>query len=94
MMLFAFSINFFCSHPPFLKIMDGFIPNIPQSVSFTGVIGAIIMPQNIFLHSSLVQTRKEENFTNKVKLRMFVICLLYTSPSPRDLSTSRMPSSA
>ena len=25
---------------------------------------------------------------------MFEICLLYTSPSPRDLSTSRMPSSA
>ena len=24
----------------------------------------------------------------------FDICLLYTSPSPRDLSTSRMPSSA
>ena len=24
----------------------------------------------------------------------FVLCLLYTSPSPRDLSTSRMPSSA
>ena len=23
-----------------------------------------------------------------------MICLLYTSPSPRDLSTSRMPSSA
>ena len=22
------------------------------------------------------------------------VCLLYTSPSPRDLSTSRMPSSA
>ena len=25
---------------------------------------------------------------------LIVICLLYTSPSPRDLSTSRMPSSA
>ena len=25
---------------------------------------------------------------------LFAICLLYTSPSPRDLSTSRMPSSA
>ncbi len=25
---------------------------------------------------------------------LFVDCLLYTSPSPRDLSTSRMPSSA
>ena len=24
----------------------------------------------------------------------FTLCLLYTSPSPRDLSTSRMPSSA
>ena len=27
-------------------------------------------------------------------LRQYVCCLLYTSPSPRDLSTSRMPSSA
>ena len=26
--------------------------------------------------------------------RMAMGCLLYTSPSPRDLSTSRMPSSA
>ena len=26
--------------------------------------------------------------------RMDLDCLLYTSPSPRDLSTSRMPSSA
>ena len=26
--------------------------------------------------------------------RLFIFCLLYTSPSPRDLSTSRMPSSA
>ena len=25
---------------------------------------------------------------------LFITCLLYTSPSPRDLSTSRMPSSA
>ena len=26
--------------------------------------------------------------------RIIELCLLYTSPSPRDLSTSRMPSSA
>ena len=26
--------------------------------------------------------------------KVFYTCLLYTSPSPRDLSTSRMPSSA
>ena len=29
-----------------------------------------------------------------IKGRHISICLLYTSPSPRDLSTSRMPSSA
>ena len=27
-------------------------------------------------------------------LGLYLTCLLYTSPSPRDLSTSRMPSSA
>ena len=36
--------------------------------------------------------------TGMPKLRLrpdgFQTCLLYTSPSPRDLSTSRMPSSA
>ena len=40
------------------------------------------------------------DFLPKVKLEIVVddedaqTCLLYTSPSPRDLSTSRMPSSA
>ena len=31
---------------------------------------------------------------NDKKVSQVIICLLYTSPSPRDLSTSRMPSSA
>ena len=30
----------------------------------------------------------------RLGLDHFGVCLLYTSPSPRDLSTSRMPSSA
>ena len=30
----------------------------------------------------------------KAAVKFFKGCLLYTSPSPRDLSTSRMPSSA
>ena len=32
--------------------------------------------------------------TEWIAERVFNYCLLYTSPSPRDLSTSRMPSSA
>ena len=33
-------------------------------------------------------------FVKEEKPGLFLLCLLYTSPSPRDLSTSRMPSSA
>ena len=33
-------------------------------------------------------------FTSRAEYRLIMSCLLYTSPSPRDLSTSRMPSSA
>eukprot|EP00831_Metopus_contortus_P002983 TRINITY_DN11116_c0_g1_i1.p2 TRINITY_DN11116_c0_g1~~TRINITY_DN11116_c0_g1_i1.p2 ORF type:complete len:111 (-),score=35.79 TRINITY_DN11116_c0_g1_i1:87-419(-) len=47
----------------------------------------------------------QAKFTEEIKMKMHadrlvaeefepIICLLYTSPSPRDLSTSRMPSSA
>ena len=32
--------------------------------------------------------------TARAPMRHYKVCLLYTSPSPRDLSTSRMPSSA
>ena len=31
---------------------------------------------------------------NSIECSMSLTCVLYTSPSPRDLSTSRMPSSA
>eukprot|EP00829_Urostomides_striatus_P006359 TRINITY_DN16925_c0_g1_i1.p1 TRINITY_DN16925_c0_g1~~TRINITY_DN16925_c0_g1_i1.p1 ORF type:complete len:175 (-),score=61.69 TRINITY_DN16925_c0_g1_i1:9-503(-) len=36
----------------------------------------------------------KEDKTSYVQTKKKKICLLYTSPSPRDLSTSRMPSSA
>ena len=45
-----------------------------------------------------VTLRMVEDNTKQVRqssvIQSFVPCLLYTSPSPRDLSTSRMPSSA
>lgn len=102
MMLICFSMNFFESKPPFIKILDGFVPSIPKSLSFTGVIGAIIMPQNIFLHSSLVQTRNNLDFPTKTKIRMFIfetvvilfvsclinftICSLFASPKYKDIN--------
>ena len=33
-------------------------------------------------------------FVGNLTPLLIITCLLYTSPSPRDLSTSRMPSSA
>ena len=40
--------------------------------------------------------RRVNNLSEEISLlqRLLKDCLLYTSPSPRDLSTSRMPSSA
>ena len=37
---------------------------------------------------------KDDDFEKLILLETNKACLLYTSPSPRDLSTSRMPSSA
>ena len=39
-------------------------------------------------------TSQYRGITISELLKKLKICLLYTSPSPRDLSTSRMPSSA
>ena len=55
-----------------------------------------------YIESSLIEEwakkdpiKNYERFLLKEKiLSKDSICLLYTSPSPRDLSTSRMPSSA
>ena len=40
------------------------------------------------------RTRECQDHAGNRRLKSIVTCLLYTSPSPRDLSTSRMPSSA
>ena len=40
------------------------------------------------------ETAAQDVFTPEDFSEEQIICLLYTSPSPRDLSTSRMPSSA
>ena len=58
----------------------------PMSAAETGQMSAVETRQMSAAETgqmSAVETRQ-----------MYNICLLYTSPSPRDLSTSRMPSSA
>ena len=47
----------------------------------------------IFNNEKITNLPSHELFS-KGLLRTFQICLLYTSPSPRDVEESRMPSSA
>ena len=49
-----------------------------------------------FLHGDikLISRNRFGKSLMKFNYDRSIICLLYTSPSPRDLSTSRMPSSA
>ena len=58
----------------------------PFGMSLTGMKKHI----RLLEEAELVTTEK----VGRVRRCMLVPCLLYTSPSPRDLSTSRMPSSA
>jgi manganese transport protein len=60
----AFLVETFFAKPNAGEIIKGFIPAIPNSEALyiaIGIIGATVMPHNLYLHSSLVQTRKFGN---------------------------------
>lgn len=57
----AFLAQMFIVQPNVIDIAKGFIPTKLNSTSLylaIGIIGATVMPHNLYLHSSLVQTRK------------------------------------
>ena len=60
------------------------------------VDGICLTVKDIFQNKFTVDVSEEtlKKTTLGVKSNLNQVCLLYTSPSPRDLSTSRMPSSA
>jgi len=63
----SFLIEMFLAQPEVSKVVYGLIPSMPNSAALyiaIGIIGATVMPHNLYLHSSLVQTRKFER-TNK-----------------------------
>ena len=77
-----------------LGIEQGFIQ---ESVLCDLEKGADIVDKNEILKQLQQKSISCKDVTFKIfglSLTSYNICLLYTSPSPRDLSTSRMPSSA
>ena len=55
----CFLIEVYLAKPDWGGIASGFIPHLPPSALFVaiGMIGATVMPHNLYLHSSLVQSR-------------------------------------
>lgn len=57
----AFLIEMFLAQPDPVELAKGFIPSLPNNEALyiaIGIIGATVMPHNLYLHSSLVQTRR------------------------------------
>lgn len=57
----AFIVELFLSKPQGSELIRGFVPNLENDQALyiaIGIIGATVMPHNLYLHSSLVQTRK------------------------------------
>lgn len=57
----SFIFEMIFAEPEMGKVVAGLIPSMPNSAALyiaIGIIGATVMPHNLYLHSSLVQTRK------------------------------------
>ncbi len=57
----AFLIEIFLARPDWGGIARGMVPSLPDSHALyiaIGILGATVMPHNLYLHSSLVQTRR------------------------------------
>ena len=67
---FAFIAELIFAKPDGIELLKGFIPSIPNNNALyiaIGIIGATVMPHNLYLHSSLVQTRKIERTPQGIK---------------------------
>ena len=59
----CFGLQTFLAHPNWADVSRGFVPSIPNQQAFyiaLGILGATVMPHNLYLHTSLVQTRASE----------------------------------
>ena len=66
----AFLIEMIYANPDAGELVKGFIPSIPNDAALylaIGIIGATVMPHNLYLHSSLVQTRKFNSDKGSIK---------------------------
>ncbi len=66
----SFLIQILIAKPDLSEVVVGFIPSIPSETALyiaIGIIGATVMPHNLYLHSALVQTRKIKRDSKGIK---------------------------
>ncbi len=66
----SFLFEMIFAAPDVSQIVRGLIPGIPNETALyiaIGIIGATVMPHNLYLHSSLVQTRKFDRSSEGIK---------------------------
>lgn len=66
----SFLIEIVLVKPNAMEVAKGFIPTLPDKTALylaVGIIGATIMPHNLYLHSALVQTRKIQKSPESLK---------------------------
>ena len=59
-----------------------------------GAADIVVYHEDLTHYYILFEVKRPSRTAGLEQLKSYCNCLLYTSPSPRDLSTSRMPSSA
>lgn len=66
----CFLIQLFIAQPDLAEVSKGLIPGFADDNALyiaIGIIGATVMPHNLYLHSSLVQTRKFDRDSKEIK---------------------------
>jgi manganese transport protein len=66
----CFLIEIILAKPGIVEVSKGFIPSLQNNEALyiaIGIIGATVMPHNLYLHSALVQTRKIDRTNEGIK---------------------------
>ncbi len=66
----TFAVQMLLAKPVLSEVAVGFVPSIPNMEALfiaIGIIGATVMPHNLYLHSALVQSRKVSRTVEGIK---------------------------
>jgi len=58
------------SHPTVQPLLEGFVPSLPGAGALylaIGILGATVMPHNLYLHSALVQSRRVQHTPLRIR---------------------------